>query len=55
MNSAIETSKELVKQYCIEWDKLSDIEKAIEKLTNGNKYKQYCIAMKYGNHWRPNK
>lgn len=55
MNSTMHTSKELVKQYFTEWDKLTDIEKAVEKIANSDKYKQYCIAIKYGNHWRPSK
>jgi len=55
VNSAIQTSSELVKHYFNEWDNLSSIEKAIEKIANSDKYKQYCIAIKYGNHWRPSK
>jgi hypothetical protein len=47
-NTTMETSKALAEQYVIEWEKLSDVEKATEKISNGNKYKQYCIAQKYG-------
>ena len=47
-NPTMQTSKALAEQYRIEWEKLSDVEKATEKISNGNKYKQYCIAKKYG-------